>query len=84
MITLFLVIFFGLMGFLIGGLIFGKEIDGTMYFYIDSNDGIEYTFAKFNAQNIHEIDEKSSITLHCVKLPPDFNLDEDSHPERRL
>lgn len=83
-LLVFLVILFGLIGFILGGLIFGKETCGTLYFYTDSMDGKEYTFAQFDAQNIHDVDDQKTITLHCVKLPPDFELDKLSHPELRI
>lgn len=62
-------------GFILGALIFGHEKDGTMYFYTDELDGKEYTFARFNETDIHEIDKKKSITLECKKLPEGFAPD---------
>ena len=66
-------------GLLIGRLLFGKETDGTMYFYEDAMDGKEYTFAQFETTDISEIDEKKIITLKCVKLPEDFDITSLSH-----
>lgn len=66
-------------GLLIGRLIFGRETDGTMYFYKDAMDDKEYTFAQFNAKDISEIDKKKIITLKCVKLPEDFDITSLSH-----
>ena len=66
-------------GLLIGRIIFGRETDGTMYFYKDTMDGKEYTFAQFNAKDVSEIDKKKIITLKCVKLPEDFDITSLSH-----
>lgn len=66
-------------GLLIGRLIFGRETDGTMYFYKDSMDDKEYTFAQFDAKDISEIVKKKTITLKCVKLPDDFDITSLSH-----
>lgn len=63
------------------GVIFGLIVawspnDGTMYFYVDE-DGKEYTFAEFKYDDIHLVDKQKSITLKCVKLPPDFSLSQE-------
>lgn len=68
-----------IVGLIVGRLIFGKETDGTMYFYKDVMDNKEYTFAKFNSKDISEIDKKKSITMKCVKLPEDFDITSLSH-----
>lgn len=68
-----------IVGLIVGRIIFGKETDGTMYFYKDVMDNKEYTFAKFNSKDISEIDKKKSITMKCVKLPEDFDITSLSH-----
>lgn len=78
-LTIIIAVVWLILGLLIGILIFGKETDGTMYFYKDTMDNKEYTFVQFNAKDISEVDKKKTITLKCVKLPEDFDITSLSH-----